>query len=72
MFYGYVIFDLNEVRHTEKWGRIAHKNSLRPFMNGYVSQRDNMLIFVNSFENILSIAKQRNEVFFNKLTALVR
>ena len=70
MFYGYVIFDLNEIRHTDKWEFMMLNNKLKPFMNGYISQDDNILIFIDSFENILKIAKKRNEIFFKKLTAL--
>jgi hypothetical protein len=69
MFYGYVIFDLNEIRHTEKWQRIVHNSKLKPFMNGYISHDDNVIIFVNSFENILDISKKRNEIFVEKLCA---
>lgn len=72
MFYGYVIFDLNEVEHLESWKRLAHLHKLTPFMNGYVYQGDNTLVFVNSFENVLEIAKKRNEVFFEKLASLPR
>lgn len=70
MFYGYVIFDLKEIETTEKWDRLVHHHRLTPFMNGYTYQGDNILVFVNSFENVLAIAKKRNEVFFDKLSSL--
>jgi hypothetical protein len=69
MFYGYVVFDLNEVRGSEKWERLVLENRLRPFMNGYLYYDDGIVIFINSFENIYQIAKKRNEAFFSKLTS---
>jgi|GEM_PF-1847507 len=72
MFYGYVVFDLSEIQHSEKWKRLVHRNKLTPYMNGYIYQGENILIFINSFENVLEIAKKRNEVFFEKLASLPR
>lgn len=66
IFYGYIVFDLSEVRDTEKWRKMAH-GKLKPFMNGYIYHNDDIIIFVNSFENVLDIAKKRNEIFFKKL-----
>ena len=71
LFYGYVIFDVNEIRDTEKWRRISKTFGLKPFMNGYISHNDNTVIYVNSFESILEIAKKRNEIFFNKLNSTI-
>lgn len=69
MFYGYVVFDLNEVKGTEKWQRIVNKYRLKPFMNGYISHDGNVVIYVNSFESILEIAKKRNEIFIEKVNS---
>ncbi|MCM0755677.1 ATP-binding protein [Desulfovibrio aminophilus] len=66
IFYGYVVFDLSEVKGTDRWNKIVF-NDLKQYMNGYVFIKDNITIFVNSFENILEIAKKRNEAFYSKL-----
>lgn len=67
MYYGYVVFDLSQVEHTEKWERTVHTRKLKPFMGGYMFADGDTIIFVNSFENVIEIAKKRNQVFYKKL-----
>ena len=71
IFYGYVIFDLKSVENTDVWNRMVHNCKLKPYMNGYMYHDENIVIFVNSFENILEISKKRNLVFFNKIDSAI-
>jgi len=69
MYFGYVVFDLSQVEHTEKWQRIVETRRLKPFMGGFMLADGDTIIFINSFENVIEIAKKRNKTFYNKLLA---